>query len=212
MSANQITLSASGYDIASPTEVLALADVLTKVIKDKKLYTSIRGKAYVNVEGWQFAGGQLGIIPILEDVVDLSDREKGILKYSATVKLVNFKNQQTMGKGIAICSNEESMKRKFDEYAICSMAQTRAVGKAYRLLIGWLMKSAGYEATPLEEMDGVFSKPQPTVTKSTKEYAHEEADRMFEKDIHQQMANDAEDEFMATQPVNVQRAHSDKPF
>ena len=98
------------------------------------------------------------------------------------------------------------MKRSFDEYAICSMAQTRAVGKAYRLLIGWLMKSAGYEATPLEEMDGVFEKAEPRVTKSTKEYAREMANDMFEKDIHQQMANDAEDEFMATQPINVQKS------
>tara|TARA_B100001063_G_scaffold246553_1_gene286271 strand:+ start:767 stop:1405 length:639 start_codon:yes stop_codon:yes gene_type:complete len=212
MSSNQITLSSDGYDIANPAQVIQLATVLSKVIKDKKLYTSIRGKAYVNVEGWQFAGGQLGIIPIMESVVDLSDRANKVLKYQATVKLVNFKNQQTMGMGIAICSNEESMKRKFDEYAICSMAQTRAVGKAYRLLIGWLMKSAGYESTPLEEMDEVFSKSKPTVTKSTKEYAREEANKVFEKDIHQQMANDAEDEFMQSQPINVQKAHSDRPF
>ena len=32
------------------------------------------------------------------------------------------------------------------------MAQTRAIGKAYRNVIGWVMKLAGYEATPSEEM------------------------------------------------------------
>jgi hypothetical protein len=37
------------------------------------------------------------------------------------------------------------------------MAQTRATGKAFRNLISWLMKAAGFEATPAEEMD--FSKP-----------------------------------------------------
>jgi len=180
MNTNEIRLSSEGYDIANPSQVIQLASVLTKVIKDKKLYTNIRGKAYVNVEGWQFAGGQLGIIPIIEDVVDLSNRENGVLKYQATVKLVNFKNQQTMGKGIAICSNEESMKRKFDEYAICSMAQTRAVGKAYRLLIGWLMKSAGYEATPLEEMEGVFnSKPADSDFVSATKFHVEPTDKPF---------------------------------
>ena len=35
------------------------------------------------------------------------------------------------------------------------MAQTRAVGKAYRMKIGWLLKVAGYETTPAEEMDAV---------------------------------------------------------
>ncbi len=33
------------------------------------------------------------------------------------------------------------------------MAQTRAVGKAYRNILAWLMKAAGFEATPAEEMD-----------------------------------------------------------
>jgi hypothetical protein len=33
------------------------------------------------------------------------------------------------------------------------MAQTRAVGKAFRMKIGWLLKIAGYETTPAEEMD-----------------------------------------------------------
>ena len=33
-----------------------------------------------------------------------------------------------------------------------SMAQTRALGKAYRMALGWIMKMAGYEATPAEEM------------------------------------------------------------
>jgi hypothetical protein len=37
------------------------------------------------------------------------------------------------------------------------MAQTRATGKAFRNLISWLMKAAGFEATPAEEMD--FNKP-----------------------------------------------------
>ena len=46
------------------------------------------------------------------------------------------------------------------------MAQTRAEGKAYRLLLGWLMKAAGFEATPAEEMD--FAKePAPYIKKHT---------------------------------------------
>jgi hypothetical protein len=38
------------------------------------------------------------------------------------------------------------------------MAQTRAIGKAYRNLLAWLMKAAGFEATPAEEMDFDHSK------------------------------------------------------
>ena len=58
---------------------------------------------------------------------------------------------------MAICTNKEPGKTNFDEYAVASMAQTRAVGKAFRLKIGWLLKIAGYETTPAEEMDTVLS-------------------------------------------------------
>ena len=40
------------------------------------------------------------------------------------------------------------------------MAQTRAIGKAYRNLLAWLMKAAGFEATPAEEMDFVHEEPK----------------------------------------------------
>ena len=51
------------------------------------------------------------------------------------------------------CSNEEQKKHTFDEYAIESMAQTRAEGKAWRMLLAWMMKAAGFEQTPAEEME-----------------------------------------------------------
>ena len=41
------------------------------------------------------------------------------------------------------------------------MAQTRAVGKAYRLLCGWLMKAAGFEATTYEEAESMPSDTPP---------------------------------------------------
>jgi hypothetical protein len=46
------------------------------------------------------------------------------------------------------------------------MAQTRAIGKAYRNLLAWLMKAAGFEATPAEEMD--FAPKEETPTKKPK--------------------------------------------
>jgi hypothetical protein len=96
------------------------------------------------------------LIPIITEVKDLSKENE--VKYWATCEVRNITTNQVVSIGHAICSNKERTKRTFDEYAICSMAQTRAEGKAYRLLLGWLMKAAGFEATPAEEMD--FSKEQ----------------------------------------------------
>ena len=39
-----------------------------------------------------------------------------------------------------------------DMFAIASMAQTRALGKAYRMGLSWIMKMAGFEGTFAEDM------------------------------------------------------------
>ena len=58
-----------------------------------------------------------------------------------------------MGAGFGICSNREQGKKYYQEFAIASMAQTRAIGKAYRNILAWIIRAAGYEPTPAEEMD-----------------------------------------------------------
>ena len=108
------------------------------------------------MEGWQFAGASLGLMPIITDTKDLSNETT--IKYMATCEVRNINTGQLVATGIALCTNAEKTKRYFDEYAILSMAQTRAIGKAYRNLLAWLMKAAGFEATPAEEMDFDHSK------------------------------------------------------
>lgn len=145
-------LQKQNYDLAEPGSIIELAGVLGKFITERKLSTNIQGKQYVNVEGWQFAGLQLGMVPIVKELLCLASDNLEI-KYRCTVELKRLSNNEVIGTGIAICSNKEYSKKKFDEYAILSMAQTRAIGKAYRNLLAWLMKAAGFEATPAEEMD-----------------------------------------------------------
>jgi hypothetical protein len=138
------------YDASQPTQLVSMANTLKGHIVKHGLYTEIHGKNYAHVEGWQFAGALLGIIPVIESIEDLSKASE--IKWRATVQLVNIKTDKVWGRGFAICSNKESKKKSFDEYAILSMAQTRAIGKAYRNTIGWVLKLAGYEGTPSEEM------------------------------------------------------------
>jgi hypothetical protein len=139
------------YDIARSDETLDLAKDLAKFIKDNKLTTNVQGKEFVNVEGWQYAGSRLGIVPIVEHVINVSSAEE--LKYQAKVTLFDLRHGATVGAGFAVCSNKESGKKFYQEFAIMSMAQTRAIGKAYRNCLAWIIRAAGYEPTPAEEMD-----------------------------------------------------------
>lgn len=137
------------YEIDKPLQMVKMANLLRNHIVKYNLSVQIVGKDYVMVEGWQFAGGMMGLFPRVVKVENISAG-----KWMAQVEIIN-KKKEVMGSGFAICSKEEMKKKSFDEYAILSMAQTRAIGKAYRNLIGWVMKLTGYETTPAEEMKGV---------------------------------------------------------
>lgn len=152
---NEIALRKEYVELSNPNDIMGFATNLKELIVQNKLSSYIKGKNYVNVEGWQIAGAFLGIFPLVEKVEDLSEGV-GKFKYRAEVTLRD-KDNNIVGSGMAICTNREAGKTGFDEYAVASMAQTRAVGKAFRMKIGWLLKVAGYETTPAEEMDAVVA-------------------------------------------------------
>lgn len=156
--------------VLSPQGAIDVANTIKKYAESNKLTTSIQSKTYAMVEAWQFAGLQLGLFPFVTSVIDLSTEKE--CKWRAEVE-VRKTNGDVVGFGVAVCSNKESKKRNFDEYAICSMAQTRATGKAFRQLMGWMFKLGGMEATPAEEMqeqDPNVKKSGPSASALKKEY------------------------------------------
>lgn len=137
--------------------VQEIAKGLVDFIKQTGLSVKIQGRQYIQVDAWQFLSIPLSLMPIITKVENIGDGTE--LKYRAECELMQ--DGVVISTGIGICSNKEYSKKKFDEYAICSMAQTRAIGKAYRNRFGFIAKLAGFEPTPMEEMDEVFNKHQP---------------------------------------------------
>jgi len=78
---------------------------------------------------------------------------KPLFTYECSAVIQKPNGNQIHGNGFATCSNLEVAKSSWDEYSVLSMAQTRAISKAYRNLFGYVMSAAGYEPTPAEEME-----------------------------------------------------------
>ena len=171
---DNLDLEKPTYSLINKDSMLQLATELSKLIKEKGLSSNIQGKQFVNVEGWQFCGASLGLMPIITSTQDLSNETA--IKYMATCEVRNITTGQLVATGIALCSNAEKTKRYFDEYAILSMAQTRAIGKAYRNLLAWLMKAAGFEATPAEEMDFVVQPVKMSVASEPENHSVKEVE------------------------------------
>ena len=105
-------LTIKSYDIAHPEQVVAMAQVLKNHIIKNKLYVAIRNKNYVEVEGWQFAGGLMGLYPRVVNVENISSANE--IKWKAEVELVRLKDDKVVSRGFAICSKKETKKKKFN--------------------------------------------------------------------------------------------------
>lgn len=138
----------------SLTQTKKLVNELMKYVDDNGLAINIAGKKYLQIEAWQFTGSQLNLTAIVTDIQDITnyDVDKPVPKYKSTVEVIHNPTGQLVSRGFALCSKAESKKSGFDEYAVASMAQTRAIGKAYRNILAWLPKLAGYEGTPVDEV------------------------------------------------------------
>jgi hypothetical protein len=124
------------------------ADVLAGVLRKQKLITNIQGKEHVRVEGWTLLGTMLGVFPVCEWTRPL----EGGSGWEARVVARTLAGQE-VGAAEAQCSRSENTWKNRDDYALRSMAQTRATSKALRQPLGFVVSLAGFEATPAEEMD-----------------------------------------------------------
>jgi hypothetical protein len=130
-----------------------VANTLKNVIEGSKMYATINNKKYVTVEGWSTLGTCLGVYAYVEEVKPIQTKKR--VAYQATVSIRN-NTGQIFSRASAISTSGE--KNRQDDFAIYSMAQTRATGKAFRLALSWIMNLAGYEPTPAEEMSEIERK------------------------------------------------------
>jgi hypothetical protein len=158
-----------------------VADALKAVLVKQQLTKRIQGREHVLVEGWSTLGSMLGVVPVCvwSRKVPDTQREYGHReKVDQTWQVVKRKGSdwearveartldgRTIGAAEATCSRQEQTWETRDDYALRSMAQTRATSKALRGPLGFIVTLAGYQATPAEEMDGVaaeFDSATPT--------------------------------------------------
>lgn len=134
------------------TVATKVASSLKNVIKTQGLSVEITNKKgqtneYVTAEGWEVLGTMLGCTPYVEEVVEIPSAHKAKFCYKATVSI--RQGDVVLSRAFAIAERNERQK---DRHSVYSMAQTRALGKAYRMALSWIIKMAGYEPTPAEEM------------------------------------------------------------
>lgn len=131
----------------NPVEVLTrareTADAFKPIVAAHS--TTIQGRQHVNVEGWLVLGAMLGVTPVCEWTHKLEDG------WEARVEARTL-DGRVVGAAEAECLRTESTWKSRDDYALRSMAQTRATSKALASVLRFVATLAGVEGTPAEEM------------------------------------------------------------
>jgi hypothetical protein len=147
------------FGTSDPDQVVAravkVADALERVIREKKLIARIRQNEHVLVEGWTLLGSMLGVFPVLLWTHKLDDG------WEARVE-ARTRAGEVVGAAESECLRSEARWAKAEDYAIRSMAATRATSKALRQPLGFVMTMAGFDATPVEEMPPPSDEPVTT--------------------------------------------------
>lgn len=127
-----------------------LAKTLEQVVRKQNLVVRIGQSEHVRVEGWTFLGSMLGVFPVVEWTRPVMHEEEQV-GWEARVE-ARTRGGEVVGAAEAECLRSERTWKGRDDYALRSMAQTRAVSKALRLPLGFVMQLAGFNPTPAEEM------------------------------------------------------------
>lgn len=150
-----------------PVEIIekatAVANALKSVVASRGLITMISGREHPKVEAWQTLGSMLGVFPVKEWVREIpwpepipaalkSAKDAGRSFGFEASFIAQRADGTVVGGGEAACTRTENMWKGRDDYALRSMAQTRATSKALKGPLGFVMSLAGYETTPAEEM------------------------------------------------------------
>lgn len=107
-------------------------------------------KKYLCVESMQFLGALLGCTAIIAKTEEFSDLQD--VQGFIAVAHVRDAGGQVLSGGEAACMRNEPDWSDRPSFQLRSMAQTRAIAKAFRNLFAWVVVMAGFQPTPAEEI------------------------------------------------------------
>jgi hypothetical protein len=124
------------------------ATALAEFVKERGLSKRIGTSNYMMAEAWAACGTLIGTTVTTSDPEPFTDlRGKPAYRVRARIE----RGGLILADVTHSCSTSEARWALSEDFEISSMAQTRAVGKAYRTAFSYIAKLAGYEAITAEE-------------------------------------------------------------
>lgn len=151
----ETTTALAPHEMVPPKEVMRYAQAAAREIVDVarsgKLLANVGGREYPLTECMTLIGRMTGHTVTVEWCRKVP-AEWGIGDGWEARAVVIDQGGREVAAAESMCLRSERAWSKRDEFAVRSMAQTRASGKALRLALGYIVTLAGWEALPAEEI------------------------------------------------------------
>jgi len=145
-----VTVAQAPNEVIKEAEVMATA--LYSVVEKQHLFMMIGTKKYLQLEAWQLLGKFCQVRGIVDSVNPVEYFGSKGFEGRAIIKDATG---EVIASAEAVCMDDEPNWKGKPMFQLKSMAQTRALSKAYRSCLSFIVSIAGYAPTPLEEMEGV---------------------------------------------------------
>ena len=106
------------------------------ILYENKTFYGKGGKSWVKMVPYHITTNRKDSNYVARHQKPVKRSTKHAYNYKCNCKIVRLSDGVVVSQGTGLCSNLEPSKIDFEEYAISSMSQTRAIGKAYRNIIG----------------------------------------------------------------------------
>ena len=127
------------------------AKILAEIVENQKLFTKMGQGKHLHVEAWETIAKGYGCSAAVQSSEILYSPDG--VEIGARAKAVIYDQHGVIrGSADGYCFRDESSWKNKPIFQLISMAGTRGVSKALRLMFSWVVVLAGYEPTPAEEM------------------------------------------------------------
>ena len=149
---DSIAVSVEQFD-AELTSASNKAKILAKVVTEEKLAIQLKKNSplYLKAEAWLFIGKGYGYTPKSE-VTELYHDESGKCTGAKATATILDMHGVAVGGAESFCFASEQGKSDQVASQLAGMAQTRAISRALKQLLSWVVILAGYSPTPWDEI------------------------------------------------------------
>lgn len=132
------------------TQATAVSQALMRVVRSESLAVNISGRDHLKVEAWTLMGSMVGVFPVVEWTRPVMEDGKKI-GWEARVE-ARTRDGNVVGSAESMCLRSESTWKGRDDFALRSMAQTRATSKALATCLRFIAVLGGFAGTPADDM------------------------------------------------------------